>query len=64
MKKSMENMHTDVRVIKGKGLFSNLVLVDVLASEHRPIRRNNLSIAVIYSKKTEFKFDNSRSCGL
>ena len=47
----MENMHTDVRVIKGKGLFSNLVLVDVLASEHRPIRRNNLSTAVIYSKK-------------
>ena len=37
MKKSMENvlMHTDVRVIKGKGLFSNLVLVDVLASEHQ-----------------------------
>ena len=51
MEKSMENMHTDVRVIKGKGLFSNLVLVDVLASEHRPIRRNNLSTAVIYSKK-------------
>ena len=50
MKKSMENMHTDVRVIKGKGLISNLVLVDVLASEHRPIRRNNLSTAVIYSK--------------
>ena len=31
----MENMHTDVRVMKGKGLFSNLVLVDVLASEHQ-----------------------------
>ena len=39
MKKSMENMHTDVRVIKGKGLFSNLVLVVVLASEHRPYQK-------------------------
>ena len=33
MENSIENMHTDVRVIKGKGLFSNLVLVVVLATE-------------------------------